>query len=363
MKNVWKNVSAGKGAGKRGAVLALALALILAAGVPVLSSRSMALDLDSDCHLTVNVSPQYSEDLNAGDVKIDVYRIADVQPVNGQETYNWVFREAFSPLVPNKPLTQDVFDDLADAFADKILVQGASTEMISGVAGAPITMKAGMYLVVPHGNMANYINTASGKVRTLARSANYEYTFRPQLISLPTKEADASGVRNTADSYGAFVNDMVIDLKATRDVYMGSLDIVKTVDRFEVREGETRDATFIFQVIAELNGEKVYDNVVALVFDAAGTKTYHLVDKIPVGATVTVSEIYSGAAYDVVSEASKTTVITAGDVASVSFENDYNDENHNGGSVINHFENKGTQDADWEFTKGDPTQQSGQPAE
>ena len=50
--------------------------------------------------------------------------------------------------------------------------------------------------------------------------------------------------------------------------------------------------------------------VVSLVFDGPGTKSV-LVEDIPAGTVVTVTEVYSGASYELTTEASQTTTIIA----------------------------------------------------
>ena len=91
--------------------------------------------------------------------------------------------------------------------------------------------------------------------------------------------------------------------------------------------------------------------MVTLVFDAAGEKTYELVGKIPVGSTVTVTEVYSGAAYSSVSGVSQQTeIVSAEEAAQVAFENDYNDDDKGGGSVTNTF-NYSKSEEEWSWSK------------
>ena len=88
--------------------------------------------------------------------------------------------------------------------------------------------------------------------------------------------------------------------------------------------------------------------VVSISFDAAGKKQV-LVENIPAGAEVTVTEVYSGGSYAPVDGANRfETVIVADEVvedelrtetvAAVTFENEYDDRLNGGSGVVNHFE-------------------------
>ena len=71
------------------------------------------------------------------------------------------------------------------------------------------------------------------------------------------------------------------------------------------------------------------------------------IEHIPAGANVTVTEVYSGASYELTTEATQHAVIAADDIAGVSFENEYDHRNNGGSSVVNRFTyNEG--DWDWE---------------
>ena len=103
-------------------------------------------------------------------------------------------------------------------------------------------------------------------------------------------------------------------------------------------------ATFVFQIDIT-NGDKKESKVEALTFDAVGDQSVHLTG-LPAGAVVKVTEVYSGASYDLKSDNGVETVIKANDeysqadapVAEVSFVNDVNDSTNGGYGVINHFE-------------------------
>ena len=82
-----------------------------------------------------------------------------------------------------------------------------------------------------------------------------------------------------------------------------------------------------------------------MTFDKVGDQSVHLTG-LPAGAVVKVTEVYSGASYDLKSDNGVETEIKANDeysqadapVAEVSFVNDVNNSTNGGYGVINHFE-------------------------
>ena len=73
-----------------------------------------------------------------------------------------------------------------------------------------------------------------------------------------------------------------------------------------------------------------------------------IVEHIPAGMNVTVTEVYSGSSYELTTEASQSTVIAAGDAerASVAFTNTYNNSINGGSGVENQFSH-GEEGWDW----------------
>lgn len=203
------------------------------------------------------------------------------------------------------------------------------------------------------------------KIVTVAYTDQHVYTFAPELISLPTKEPDADGIISTASS-GDWIYDSTVYLKPGQHTRYGRLEIVKDLLTYESFSGQSEEATFVFQVEAELNGQSVYSDVKTLVFNGAG-KDSVVIDKIPVGAKVTVTEVYSGASYtlekielghygqniypdgtlpdsEYAKEGSLDTrevenvVIEANRVASVKFTNNYDHRQTGGHGIVNRFE-------------------------
>lgn len=82
--------------------------------------------------------------------------------------------------------------------------------------------------------------------------------------------------------------------------------------------------------------ETVYSDVLTLSFSETGTKTLSV--ELPIGARVTVTEVYTGASYERSGGAQTQSVtVTADEVARVHFTNRWNGGTIGGTSVTNHF--------------------------
>lgn len=327
------------------AAIALTACMILGlSGWTVESAR--AVDLDQECSLTV--SPGEAEDLQNADVVLDLYQVARAVPVSGYDTYAYEavapYGELADALADSQSLTNEKYQELSQQAAEITLTQGNTVaKKIDGAsAGEKIEgLEAGLYLVIARGSeVADYVTkavdeTGSEKLATIAWSDEYVYTYLPELISLPGKEA-VDGTISTANP-GDWLYDASATLKPSQSLRFGSLEIVKTLTSYET----SGPADFVFQVEAykdETKAEVVYSNVVRLSFTGAGSQSTVLADVIPVGAYVEVTEVYSGASYSLVSEATATAVIQAAETAKVSFTNEYNSSGNQGGAVTNRFD-------------------------
>ena len=132
----------------------------------------------------------------------------------------------------------------------------------------------------------------------------------------------------------------VLEITNKYEANLGDLEITKNVPEFNAASGKQ---TFVFSITAELDGETVYDGIESIDFENAGEKTVKLAEKIPVGAKVTVTEVYSGAAYELTVKGSQTAEILPPDegTASVSFENRPSGEITEGYGVLNEYDYTG----------------------
>ena len=123
-----------------------------------------------------------------------------------------------------------------------------------------------------------------------------------------------------------------ITVQITDQPKYGSLTITKLLPTYEDSEA----ATFTFDVVATIDGQIVYSNVVALTISAAGSASETL-DHIPAGAHVVVKEINTGAHYECTSGDQETT-IEANVTVGVDFTNTYHVEITGGHGIENRFE-------------------------
>ena len=128
-----------------------------------------------------------------------------------------------------------------------------------------------------------------------------------------------------------------ISLTIYNDPKFGSLIITKHIDKFDSSESNT----FMFNVEARIDGELVYSTVAVITFEKdmdPVTELSALVEFLPAGAEVTVTESYSGAHYQFASETEQTVTIIANRTVSVEFTNEYTPEEKDGHGAANIFD-------------------------
>lgn len=275
-------------------------------------------------------------DLDNANVVIDVYEVGNVVPDPSYDTYSFEVDPAFSAL--DLSTLDDETYTRAASNAMNIVLENEAIEPVAGIGmDEKLDLTNGLYLAVPHGkDLTDYTKqNMRGETYTLAQSPTKEYYFSPILFSLPTKE-NINGEISTGN--GEWIYDSTITLKVEEEPRKGSLEIVKTLDRFD----DNGPATFVFSIEAyedESRETLVYSNVESIVMNGAGQERVVLENCIPIGATVVVREVYSGASYQVVGTDTRTVTIAPLDqpAASVAFENDSNDTDHHGSSVNNRY--------------------------
>lgn len=313
---------------KQGSAILLAFAVALSVFVLPGVWAASAIDVDrKDCSVEFSVGGDY-EELNTNDLSVKLYRVASVDKTG---TYTPVgdfsgldlsalSRENKNSAAEWLKRAQDAENKVTDSTAF-----AADPTIKNGTASVK-NLETGLYLV---------------HVEQLV-TPNYIYTFTPYLISLPNNYYNGEG---TSDAWVYNLTGAnAIGLKPEQQQRTGDLIINKTLVNQNTTFGDK--ATFVFQIDIT-NGDKTESKVEALTFDAVGKQSVHLTG-LPAGATVKVTEVYSGASYDLKSENGVETEIKANDeyseadapVAEVSFVNKANDHNNGGYGVINHFELK-----------------------
>ena len=186
----------------------------------------------------------------------------------------------------------------------------------------------------------------------------YKYVFTPYLISVPTNDWNWSAEDQSKMS-DDWVYKPVVSLKPKKFDRYGDLAINKKLTSFNETIG---GATFVFEVKAvktdvDTNKEiVVYNDVVSMTFDKAGSEQV-LIKNIEAGAVVTVTEVYSGASYQVIpgTHSTEETKIVADDVVAVSFANENNEGLNGGTGIVNTFR----QNEDGGFEHQDTVDSSG----
>lgn len=304
-----------------------------------------------------NNNQEMVADLAGAAITVDLYKVADAQPVSGYDTYTYKFLDEYKDLEdiykgdPNNAEWKKMAQEAAsyvkksqEAEAPEGTAQPVMSGAISNGYAEFGGLKSGLYLLIARGtDIEDYWTTvnqqgdveegeaeAAESIATIARSNRYVYTYSPEMISLPGKEG------NTTAGNGEWLYNVTASLKPEQSVRYGSLEIVKTLLSYETKD----PATFVFRVTGVLGEETVFDDMVSLTFtpeDIAGQKSVILEDRIPVGAVVTVTEEYSGGVYGQISVTPDPVTIEANNIVSVPFTNDYNETDRGGGSVTNSF--------------------------
>ena len=117
------------------------------------------------------------------------------------------------------------------------------------------------------------------------------------------------------------------------EVLFADLIIEKELESWE----SGSPVTFIFDVVAEKNGETVYADVHSLTYDSPGKKQI-VIAELPAGANVTVKEVYAGAGYKISGSATQTLVIDPDKLENkASFTNTYDKKKKRGYGAQNTF--------------------------
>lgn len=322
-------------------------------------------NMDSSMSVTVHVGDGIREKLSAvppedGTICFDLYRIADV----AGDGFTYQVTEKYLALQEelSKASTLSGSESAPDwqALAQQAftLAVGGEGTVVNTPSGADYTglsldvknpVSKGLYLLVARETLENRTivksvsavdadgenHYADSQYAVCATAGADIYTIMPQIICVPTKlSADGStAVSTLAD--GEWVYDQQIVLKMSVEPALGSIRIDKTLT------GHTGDeeVTCIFQVDAYYpTTDTLYSSeVYSVAFNAGGSKSL-LIEGLPIGALVHVTEVYSGANYisSVPAPGFLDVTVLAGETASVAFTNTRDNE-RSGGGITNHF--------------------------
>lgn len=332
---------------KQGSTFLLAVALTFPLLTLPGAKAANAIDTDAECSIQFDIGGS-SELLKAG-IPVNLYKVASVD-----ESGNYTATGTFAKL----DLSSVNADNLADATAEWKKRANDAKEMLTDSDGNTVVeppktitltdnpnddhtitgLKTGLYLV------------DTPKVIT----PNYTYTFTPYLISLPTNNYYNNDHTNDKWIYN-LTGSNAVGLKPEQHVRYGDLVIKKELKNHNATFGDK--ATFVFQIDITTLDEKKETRIEELTFSAAGNDSV-TITKIPAGSHVKVTEVYSGASYELASAKSQKTDIIANPEketevefkpAEVSFINKHDGRTNGGYGVKNNF--KLDENGQYQYTK------------
>lgn len=314
---------------KQGSTFLLAVALTFPLLTLPGAKAASAINTGQKCSIEFDISGNSSELLSAS-IPVNLYKVASVD-----ESGNYTGTGAFSKLDLSS-VSADNLDTAAATWAEraaeakKLLkddTEPTTTTLTQG-RGTATGLDTGLYLV------------DTPKVIT----PNYTYTFTPYLVSLPTNNyysgngASDDWIYDLTKEYNSAVG-----LKPEQHVRYGNLVINKELVDHNATFGD--EATFVFQIDIEKPDGKKETRIEELTFNAAGSDSV-TIEKIPAGSHVKVTEVYSGASYELASAKSQETDIIANPEketevefkpAKVSFINKHDGRTNGGYGVKNNF--------------------------
>lgn len=314
---------------KQGSTFLLAVALTFPLLTLPGAKAASAINTGQKCSIEFDISGNSSELLSAS-IPVKLYKVASVD-----ESGNYTGIGAFSKLDLSS-VSADNLDAAAATWAEraaeakKLLkddTEPTTTTLTQG-RGTATGLDTGLYLV------------DTPKVIT----PNYTYTFTPYLVSLPTNNYYSGNGASDDWIYDLTKeHNSAVGLKPEQHVRYGNLVINKELVDHNATFGS--NATFVFQIDITTLDNKKETRIEELTFDAAGSHSV-TIEKIPAGSHVTVTEVYSGASYELASAKSQETDIIANPEketevefkpAEVSFINKHDGRTNGGYGVKNNF--------------------------
>lgn len=314
---------------KQGSTFLLAVALTFPLLTLPGTKAASAINTGQKCSIEFDISGNSSELLSAS-IPVKLYKVASVD-----ESGNYTGIGAFSKLDLSS-VSADNLDAAAATWAEraaeakKLLkddTEPTTTTLTQG-RGTATGLDTGLYLV------------DTPKVIT----PNYTYTFTPYLVSLPTNNYYSGNGASDDWIYDLTKeHNSAVGLKPEQHVRYGNLVINKELVDHNATFGN--NATFVFQIDITTLDNKKETRIEELTFDAAGSHSV-TIEKIPAGSHVTVTEVYSGASYELASAKSQETDIIANPEketevefkpAEVSFINKHDGRTNGGYGVKNNF--------------------------
>lgn len=282
---------------------------------------------------TENKDGEKAEDfteLNKLPVRVHLYQVAEIKETGAYKEVTG-FDDLKLDEINDKTTAKEWADKAAKAreLIEKGTEAAAETSVTLEDGKGKITgLATGMYLVV-----ADEV-----------KSPYFTYTFKESLISLPNNYWYNGG---SDEWVYELTGSNAIGLKPDREERLGSLEINKTLTSYNETVG---GATFVFHVNVEKLDGTATNNVYKMEFNGAGNDKL-IINDLPAGAKVTVTEEYTGASYRLTSDNDQQVTIIAeeeeGNPVAVSFVNEYDGGQNGGTGIVNRFYMKDGS-VDWE---------------
>lgn len=314
---------------KQAGVLGLTLALMFSGFVLAKVYAAEGIKINKKCTVQISLKESGFKEFigqEALPVEVALYKVADVD-VGGN----------YKTLAEYDALDLSVIDSETTAEEWSVLAENAKMEIALADLEA-FTTKSMEYgeVIISNLDTGLYLLDVQQVI-----SDEYIYEFTPFMIALPH-----NNFYNSKDDTWIYdlIGENAIGLKVHCTERLGNLAINKLLDTYNESIG---GATFAFQIeatktdlnLADEEPQKtrvVYSDVVSMTFDGTGQDSI-IIEDLPAGADVTVTEIYSGASYKVTTEATKSVKIVADDTMVVEFENTYDGGLNGGNGVVNSF--------------------------
>lgn len=282
-------------------------------GLAVVTAVPKAVNaIDQETKITVYLAgtsdTEYLEDLADADAAVDFYLVADTKDLDGFDAYSYTpyvdFGEGadLSDYGYLQTLDTTAWDKLSLTAGKAVLAEDSTLDLEKVTVdkfgeGNTVNLHSGLWLAVPHDKANDKAEITDDAVTTKITTDRYEYVYRPQLFTLPTKEAK-DGISMSSEDYGDWLTELDVVLKPERKDRFVKIVVQKAVQSYE----QTTPATFVFRVAAyadSTKAEKLYENYVGLTVSMNNFSDKAEFTDIPGGSYVVVTEIYKGSSYDV----------------------------------------------------------------
>lgn len=347
-------------------VLAICLLAALAFGASTAAATVITdwpPDEGTTCDLTVvgSGNPDMLAELDAADMTVTAYRIADAAPNSADQAFTYKFRSPYGTDTIDAPLVTEgdeearlfwknvaesamvLIDDDDDPYE---LTKVSDKEATFSATG----LQPGIYLIVVNAG-------ASPEERNVVYGELNKYTFSAQAIALPTKAPNKDGVIASSNQV-PWDTELEAVLKSEQEPLYGDIRINKSVLDFWGDES----ATFVYHLVGTTPKGDAYDNYASITWPE---ETFTIVTHIPAGTELTVTEIDPGPRFEQVPPdySAEATIVSSaavkankGKIAEVSFANKPNGSGKGGHGIQNNFELV-PEGSSWQWKWNDPADQ------